>query len=195
MADCLQQLQEKMLQDDTLALLKHTIQAGWPQKIQQVPPEIQPYWTFQGELTIEDGLVLKSTRIIISTSERNGLLRQIHHGHIGTIKYQLCFKETVYWPGITKDIEGMVQNCETCLKFSPNNCKPKSENTLGHEVPVIPWTKLAMDIFTFDNENYLLVVDNTSKFPTIHKLPSMTARVVTELMKSIISEEGHPSKE
>ena len=95
------------------------------------------------------------------------------------------------WPGITKDIEGMVQNCETCLKFSANNCKPKPENTLGHEVPSISWTKFGMDIFTFDSENCLLVVAYTSKFPIICKLPSMTARVVMEIMKSIISEEGY----
>ena len=50
-----------------------------------------------------------------------------------------------------------------------------------------------MDIFTFDNENYLLIVDYTTKFPIIHKLPSMTARVLMETMKSIISEEGHPT--
>ena len=78
-------------------------------------------------------------------------------------------------------------------KFSANNCKPKPENTLGHQVPAIPWTKLVTDILTFDNENYLLVVDYTSKFPIIHKLPFMTARVVMEIMKSIISEEGHPA--
>ena len=151
-----------------------------------MPPEIQAYWTFRDELTIEDGLVLKNTRIIIPTSERNDLLRQIHCGHLGTIKCQLHAKETIYWPGITKDIEDMVQNCEICLKFSANNHKPKPANTLGHEVPTIPLTKLATDVFTFDNENYLLVVDYTSKFPIIHKLPSMTARVVTEIMKSII---------
>ena len=145
---------------------------------------------FRDGLIIEDGLVLKNTIIIIPTSERDDLLRQIHHGHLGTVKCQLHAKETVYWPGITKDIEDIVQNCETCLKFSANNYKPKPENTLGHEVPAIPWTKLAMDIFTFDNENYLLVVDYTSKFPIICKLPYKTARVVTEIMKSIISVEG-----
>ena len=182
-----------MLQDDTLSLLKHTIQAGWSEKIQQVPPEIKPYWTFWDDLTIEDGLVLKNTRIIIPTSERNDLLRQIHHGHLGTIKCQLFVKETIYRPGITKDIKDIVQNCETCLKFSANNCKSKLENTLGHEVSVIPWTKLATDVFTFDNENYLLVVDYTSKFPILCKLPSMTAKVVMEIIKSIISEEGCPT--
>ena len=55
-----------MLQDDTLALHKHTIQAGWPEKIQQMPPEIQPYWTFPDELTIEDGLVLKIPKLSYS---------------------------------------------------------------------------------------------------------------------------------
>ena len=139
------------------------------------------------------GLVLKNTRIFIPTSETNDLLRQIHYRHLSTIKCQLHAKKTFYWPGLTKDIEGMVQNYETCLKCSPNNCKLKLENTLGHEVPVIPRTKLAMDIFTYDNENHLLVVDYTSKFQIFSKLPSMTARVVTEIMKSIFSEEGHPT--
>ena len=36
---------------------------------------------------------------------------------------------------------------------------------LGHKAPVTPWTKLATDIFTFDNNNYLVVVDYTSHGP------------------------------
>ena len=124
-------------------------QAG-QKKIQQVPPAIQAYWTFRDEVTIKDELVLKNSSIIIPTLERNDLLRQIHHGHLGTIKCQLCAKETIYWPGINKAIEDMVQNCETCLKFSANNCKPKPSNTLGHEVPVIPWAELAMDVVEVD---------------------------------------------
>ena len=49
----------------------------------------------------------------------------------------------------------------------------------------IPRTKVTADIFTFDNCNYSLVVDYTSKFPIFQKLPSMTQRVVTEMLKSI----------
>ena len=67
------------------------------------------------------------------------------------------------------------------------NCKT------GHEVPVISWMKVATDIFTFDNCNYLLMVDYTSKSPIFCKLPSMTARVVTEMMKLIFSEYDKPT--
>ena len=58
-------------------------------------------------------------------------------------------KGTVYWPETSKDIENVVTNCETHLKFSANNRWPKPDNQLGHEVPVIPWMKATIDIFFY----------------------------------------------
>ena len=52
-------------EDDELALLKHTIMHEWPSTIREVPSEIQPYWTFREELTVEDGIVLKGTQIVV----------------------------------------------------------------------------------------------------------------------------------
>ena len=58
-----------MQADDELALLKHTIMQGWRAKsIKQVPPELQPFWTFREEITVDDGLILKGTRIVIPKS-------------------------------------------------------------------------------------------------------------------------------
>ena len=45
--------------DDTLALLKHTVQCGWPQNITELPPELRTFWTFCEEIAIEDRLLLK----------------------------------------------------------------------------------------------------------------------------------------
>ena len=39
--------------------------------------------TFQEELTIEDGLILKGTCIVIPEGMREGILKQIHEGHLG----------------------------------------------------------------------------------------------------------------
>ena len=58
-----------MQTDDELALLKHTIMLVWPSSIKQVPPVMQPYWTFREEFTVEDGLILKGTRIVIPKKE------------------------------------------------------------------------------------------------------------------------------
>ena len=67
--------------DDNLAILKHIIQQGWPKTVKEVSQEIQKYWTFREELTIEDGLILKSTRIVILDVKREQILQQIHEGH------------------------------------------------------------------------------------------------------------------
>ena len=53
-SDSLQQLREATQADDMLAILKYTINQGWSSSIKEVPSEIQPFWTFREELTIED---------------------------------------------------------------------------------------------------------------------------------------------
>ena len=60
-SDSLNQLHVATQEDDELILLKHMITNRWPNSIKEVPPEIQAYWTFREELSIENGLVLKGT--------------------------------------------------------------------------------------------------------------------------------------
>ena len=64
-----------MQADDELALLKHTIMQGWPSSIKQVPLVLQPYWTLREELTIEDGLILKGSRIVIPAKKHEAILK------------------------------------------------------------------------------------------------------------------------
>ena len=66
-SESLHQLRVSM-QADELALLKHTIMQGWPHSIKQVPPVLQPYWTFREELTVSDGLILKENKIVYQPS-------------------------------------------------------------------------------------------------------------------------------
>ena len=61
--------------DDTLALLKHNVQHGWPQTITELPPELRPYWTFREEISIEDGILLKGERIIIPAVDQPDILQ------------------------------------------------------------------------------------------------------------------------
>ena len=135
---------------------------GWPKTIKQVPPMLHPYWTFREELTIEDGVILKGTRIIIPNNPCKTILELIHEGHLGLNNCKLRAKETVYWLGLNKQLEDLVLNCELCLKYSTAKHKLEPNLTLVQEVPLCPCTKLATDIFHFESVSYLLVVDYTS---------------------------------
>ena len=88
----LHQLRLSMQVDDELALLKHTIIQGWPKSIKQVPPALQPFWTFREELTAEDGLILKGTRIVIPTKQCKAIPKLLHIGHLGLNKCKLGAK-------------------------------------------------------------------------------------------------------
>ena len=189
-SDSLQQLRLSTQTDDELTILKHTIMQGCPKSIKQVSPVLQPFWTFREELTAEDSLTLKGTRIIIPNKQHKAILRLIHEGHLGLNKCKLRAKETVYWPGLNEQLEDLVQNCEICLKYSTAKCKLESSLALGQEVPLHPWTKLTMDIFHFNGVSYLLVVDYTSWYPVVCKLTSMTGQHIPSHFKLICSEYG-----
>ena len=191
-SDSLQQLRVATQANDELAILKHTIMQGWPKNIKQVPPELQPYWTFREELTIEDGLILKGTRIVIPNKQHQDILKQSHEGHLGLNKCKLRAKETVYWPGMNNELENLVLNCELCLKYSTAKHKLEPNLALGQEIPLYPWTKLATDIFHFEGASYLLIVDYTSHYPVVHKLTSMTGQHVASQFRLICSEYGWP---
>ena len=64
-SDKLQQIRQATQDDDTMALLKHIITYEWPQTVQELPKELPAYWTFREEMTVENGLILKDTRIVI----------------------------------------------------------------------------------------------------------------------------------
>ena len=138
MSDTLNQLHIATQEDDELILLKHMITNGWPNSIKEVPPEIQAYWTFHEELTIEDGLVVKGTRIVIPQSKHKQVLTMIHEGHLGLGKCKLQIKDTVYWLGINEQLGKHVLNCEPCLKYSKTKSKQPANMSLGQEILIYP---------------------------------------------------------
>ena len=143
-------------------------------------------------MTIEDGLILKGTRIVVPNIKQAEILKLIHEGHLGLTKCKLRAKETVYWPGLNDQLEKLVLNCQLCLKYSQSKCKQPSQMSLGYEIPAFLWTKIATDIFHFEGDSYLLLVDYTSRYPIICKLTSMTAQHVLRHLKVIFSKYGWP---
>ena len=117
-SDSLQPLPKASQVDDTLVILKYAIQKGWPNTIKELPSEIQPYWTFREELTIEDCFILKGTRIVVPSTKQAEILKLIHEGHLGLTKCKLRAKETVcLLPGLNDQLEKLVLNLSTVLEI------------------------------------------------------------------------------
>jgi hypothetical protein len=57
---------------------------------------------------------------------------------------------------INDDIENIVNSCSVCQE---NSNSQQKESLLSEEVPKGPLMRIASDLFYFDGNNYLIVVD------------------------------------
>ena len=97
--------------------------------------------------------------------------------------------ETVYWPGINKDIVKQYQSCKTCSKLLKSQ---RHEPLQSHPTPEIPWHTVAIDLFELKNSKYLLLVDYYGRFPILCKLSSTTTKVLIQEMKEVFTKLGVP---
>ena len=133
---------------------------------------------------------MKGTRIGIPHKNREVILNQIHDSHLGLNKCKLQAKQFLYWLGLNEQLEKLVLNCQLYLKYSNAKKKQEANLSLGQEVPLFPWTKLATGLFHFKVDSYLLIVDYKSQFPKVHKLKSMTGQHIVDHCKQIFAEYG-----
>ena len=157
-----------------------------------LPQELHPYWNFWDELSVEDGLVTKSSKLLIPSTLRWKVMEQIHEGHQGIEKYiekcMLKARESVYWLGISDDIWEAVEKCGIC-QSSYRAAKPVGNVS---EVPPHAWHTLGTDLFYWNKMDYLVVGDYFSKYLIVRKIPNSSTYLVIKELGVIFTEFGCP---
>ena len=88
---------------------------GWPEA---VPEILQPFYTHQEELLVENDTLLWGIRVIITGKLREKVLQELHDNHPGMSKMKALARSHVWWPQIDKEIEQYVGAC-LVVKASP----------------------------------------------------------------------------
>ena len=106
MAECVSmaEIQQASSIDNHLQQLRGIIITGWPDTMDELHPDLQPYWSYRDELAVIDGIILKGKCSIIPISLKEQVLNQLHTNHMGIEKTKLLTWECVYWPSINADI-------------------------------------------------------------------------------------------
>ena len=99
-----QELRVATQSDPTLRSLSKTVHEGWPQSRKDCPEQLLEFWNFRQEIGEENGILYKNHKLIVQHSKKLETLKVLHLGHYAVDKMQLRALETVYWPGINKDI-------------------------------------------------------------------------------------------
>jgi hypothetical protein len=176
-------------EDKTLCKLVRVVKEGWPESRSQVDPCIRPYWPYQEEITVEDGLLLKIDRLIVPEKLRAEMRIKIHSSHLGVEKCQRRARDLLFWPAMSSEIKDRVGNCPICLEFRNKQTK---EPLLPHQIPSRPWEKLASDLFEIDGVSYVFLVDYFSKFVEYTQLKDTLSATVISWMKEQFERHGIP---
>ncbi|KAL2104348.1 hypothetical protein ACEWY4_001216 [Coilia grayii] len=133
---------------------------------------------------------LPGLRILVPPTMREHMLRLIHQSHMGIVKSKQRARETLYWPGMSAQIEEVIRNCSLCADFKNKLPRQPLKPT---ETPKLPFEEVASDLFEFEGQQYILVVDYYSKFIEVNKLKDTRSRTVIETLKAQFGRHGIPA--
>ena len=106
----LEEIRCQQCQDDTCQLLIQYCQQGCPDK-SQLTPTIRPYFSVANELSIEEGQLLRGACVVIPLSMREDILGQLHSGHQGIVKCRTRACQSVWWPGLSAQLQEFIKKC------------------------------------------------------------------------------------
>ena len=186
----LQQIIDSQDQDEVCKTLKQYCFEGWPEK-HMLSTAIKPYWSDHGQLTIVQNVLLKSSRVVIPSSMHLEVLDKIHEGHQGITKCRERAKQAVWWPGLSKQIQDMVENCRVCLQHKVNHPEPLNPTPF----PECLWQELGADFFQCQSCDYLIVVDYYSHYIEVAAMTkNKKGSEVVRALKIIFARHGIPEK-
>ena len=179
----LQDIRTETEKDETLQILKSesVILQGWPAERNAVPAQVTPYYGIRDELSVQDGLIFRSDRVVIPKALRGEMKMKIHSSHMGAESCLRRARECIFWPGMNAEVKEMIAACETCRKYEKSQ---PNQPLMPLEIPSRPWERIGVDLFTFDNKDFLITVDYFSNYWEIDKLNNTLASTVILKLES-----------
>ena len=136
----LQEIKSATEVDAEVQALVPIITQGWPERRAEVPSQLQAYFPFREELSIQDGIVFKGERIVVPSNLRQSMMYKVHTSHLGIQGCLKRAKEAFYWPGIYKQITEFISRCSICNSFKPEQQK---EPLKCNEIPERLWQSIS----------------------------------------------------
>ena len=177
--------------DETLQMLKATILKGWPQEKSSLATQLTPYYDVRDELGIQDGLIFRGERLVIPQGMRETVKADIHRSHTGVEGCLRRARESVYWPRMNADVKHWISTCDACRQQEISHGK---ETLMSHYIPGRPWEKIAVDLFSIKEKNYLITVDYYSNYWEVDRLDTTKSSAVIRKLKPHFARYGSPCR-
>uniref|UniRef100_A0A915HKU7 RNA-directed DNA polymerase n=1 Tax=Romanomermis culicivorax TaxID=13658 RepID=A0A915HKU7_ROMCU len=178
--------------DNLLCLLIELVnKCGWKANYRQ-DRYIALYYIVRNDLAVDQGLLLKADRIIVSSKLCRQLMNKAHQGHPGIVRDKIKLRETYWWPGITTHIEEVILHCQGCQDSAKSN--PRS-TIPTNPLPLLktPWEKIVINVTgpfamaLYQNKFAIVIIDYLFHFPEVQLCPDHTAERTIEFLTELFT--------
>ena len=152
-----------------------------------MPLCIQSYWPYCDELTTQNGIIYRGTRVIIPPEMRQQMLERAHASHLGQQYIISTAREIMYWPQMHNDLIRTVKEFNICHEDQPAQ---SAEMVMPHPVPTTPWQSVSSDCFELNNDHYVVLVDSYSGYTDFAQLKNMSRKAFVDVIKPIFATHG-----
>ena len=185
-----EQVQIATSSDENMLLLLSAIEDGIPELKHQLPPPIRDFHQFRRHLYSTDGVVIYKDRIVIPPSLRPLCLSALHAAHQGTSTMISKAEASIFWPGITTDIQATRANCSHCNRMAPSQAALPPTPPI---TPEYPFQCICADYFHYQGHTYLVIVDRYSNWPIVERAME-GAQGLTKVLRRTFSTYGIPDE-
>lgn len=185
----LAEFRRETAKDPVMQSLIASIKSGWAPSRKQCNPELTPYYDKRSELVEDKGIVFVGERLVVPTSLRKEMLKQIHRSHIGIEGCLRRAREVLYWPLMNAEVKDFISKCSVCQSHKPVQCR---EDMQPYPVPPRPWSMLAADLFELGQQQFFLLVDYWSGYFEVQEVRVATSGSVIAACKVQFSRHGIP---
>lgn len=72
---------------------------GWPRDLSDYSSDVTPYKNRESELSVKNGCIFWSSKIVIPPRCKNAVLTELHEGQFGASKMKSRSRAKFWWPG------------------------------------------------------------------------------------------------
>ena len=101
------QIRNMTNRDPVLAKVKQYTQTGWPATVSD--ERLYPYSSKRDELSLEDGIPLWGSRVVVPPQARNTVIEEAHAAHTGIARMKSLTRQFAWWPKIDSELEAKVK--------------------------------------------------------------------------------------
>ena len=177
-------IREATASDDLLQQLHGLILEGFPADSRQLSIQLRPYHRISGSLSSIDGVILTGGRIVIPATLRASIIESLHAAHQGVSAMSARAADCVYWPNISTDIQRVRDECAHCHRIAKSNAmQPPAEST----PPEYPFQQVCSDYFSYNNHEYVVIVDRYSNWPMVFRSENGADGLVKRLREVFVT--------